>query len=302
MTPVQKNRLFILFTGHAAETLTAEEHRELQDTLLSDAEARRLWFVHQDVEAGVRASHGETHALAGVRESRQVRWLSARPLTAAAAGLLIGLFSATLVFGLVTESRFSVLTLLKEGFEDATMKPLQGIPEVLEVWSGDLRAPSEKGGDVKPVEGMRMVALPPIERQKLSYAFRFIDAAALPFLLPGQTRQIEVTARFHTGVPGTHGRFQIRLAAFAEEAYSAHEIWARDTVDEEALLHVAKTVEMQPSERGWTMLRSVIDVPEETTVVLISLAAGVSENDPEKTVHYLDDVQARLITRNASMH
>jgi hypothetical protein len=214
--------------------------------------------------------------------------------------LVIGLFSASLVFGLVADSRLTVLTLLKEGFEDSNITLLKGIPTQVDVWSGDLRFPKDGGSGVKPLEGQRMAVLPPKVPQKFSYAFRFIDAGSLPPPTLGQTRQIEVIARFHSGVQGTHGRFQIRLAAFAEDAASAHEIWVSDTVDEQALSHVAKTVEMKPSERGWTTLRSTIDVPDETRVVLISLGAGVGENDPQKTVHYLDDVEARLITHNTS--
>ena len=55
MNQDQKNRLFELFTAHAADTLTTAEHDELQSTLRADAEARQLWFVHQDVEMGLRA-------------------------------------------------------------------------------------------------------------------------------------------------------------------------------------------------------------------------------------------------------
>lgn len=88
MTPEQRNRLFILFTGHGAETLTPEEHSELQDFLRADSEARRLWFVHQDVAAGVRALHDRTSAPAPVGTSRSPRWLSWRRLLAAGAALI----------------------------------------------------------------------------------------------------------------------------------------------------------------------------------------------------------------------
>ena len=117
MIPEQKNRLFILFTGHAAETLTAAEHAELQEALRNDAEARRLWFVHQDVEAGVRARALSPPVVAvAPRTQKVMRWHSWRPLTAAAAGIVIGLFSSSLVFS--KSPYLSVLTLIAESFED----------------------------------------------------------------------------------------------------------------------------------------------------------------------------------------
>lgn len=89
MTPEQKNRLFILFHAYTTETLTREEHAELQDRLRADSEARRLWFVHQDIEAGIRARQHTVPVTspAGVPGSKRLR--SWRPLMAAACAVFI---------------------------------------------------------------------------------------------------------------------------------------------------------------------------------------------------------------------
>ena len=89
MNPESKKRLFELFAAHAADSLTPEEHALLQETLRHDAEARRLWFVHQDVELGLHAHlPAESLVLPNV-SAKPNRWLSWRPLAAAAAVLVL---------------------------------------------------------------------------------------------------------------------------------------------------------------------------------------------------------------------
>ena len=54
MTSDQKRRLLTLFADCSDHTLTETGHRELQDLLQADAEARRLWFLYQDLELGLK--------------------------------------------------------------------------------------------------------------------------------------------------------------------------------------------------------------------------------------------------------
>src|SRR5436190_986010 len=77
-------RLHQLFGTHSDGTITPEEHAELQERLRHDPKARRLWFLHQDVDDGL---HGIVHAPAATdtRKPSRSRWLQWRPLTAAAA-------------------------------------------------------------------------------------------------------------------------------------------------------------------------------------------------------------------------
>lgn len=69
------------------------------------------------------------------------RWFAWRPVWAAAAGLAIGLFSASLVFGYVmpravaTASR--LFALVDGSFEKATGRLPSGFPDKFGVWSGD---------------------------------------------------------------------------------------------------------------------------------------------------------------------
>lgn len=54
MTPELQNRLLELFVACSRETLTEAEHQELQAALRADAEVRKLWFLHQDLELGLK--------------------------------------------------------------------------------------------------------------------------------------------------------------------------------------------------------------------------------------------------------
>ena len=54
MTLDQQNHLLELFTAYAQGTLTEGEHRELQAVLRTNIEARRFWFLHQDLELGLK--------------------------------------------------------------------------------------------------------------------------------------------------------------------------------------------------------------------------------------------------------
>lgn len=89
MSPEFKKRLFEIFAAHSANSLTPEEHALIQETLRHDAEARRLWFVHQDVELGLHAHLSADSLILPNVSSKPSRWLCWRPL-AAAAVLVLG--------------------------------------------------------------------------------------------------------------------------------------------------------------------------------------------------------------------
>jgi len=284
-------------------TLTEDEASVLQTALASDVELRRLYLDYMNLDAALVSKAEGDDAIRELITSPPTpaapRWLQWRALTAAAAGLVLGVFGASLVYGFVTQRQVKTQVLLREGFEDVAMPRDRGFPKQGGVWSGDLLAPQGAVANVNPAEGKHMVSLPPVEKRKFSYASRFLDVSALPASGLARSRQIEVTARFHGASPGVQDRFQIRLAAFAEDIAGARAIWFGGHLDEQALIHVAKTVTTDAHAGDWTTMRSVIDLPAGAKYLLISLAARTADENGPKTEHYLDDVQVRLITRDA---
>ncbi len=221
---------------------------------------------------------------------KQARWFSLRPLSAAAAGLVIGLFSATLVWAAVGTKSDRFVQVLHEGFEDVAQHYARGFPATVGVWTGDVRA--AEATHVAPNDGAHMAALVPLEKRRFAYAYRLLNVASLP---QGERRRIEVTASFHGDAADSVDRYQIRLVAFADGPEIAKDIWLGNNLDEDALIHVAKTVTMPKNEHGWKTLQASMDVPSGAKTVLVSLAAAVADDAAPKTLHYLDDVRIQLI-------
>jgi hypothetical protein len=119
-----KKRLSELFTAHAAQTLDPAEHKELQTHLRNNEEARHWWFVHQDVEIGLRA-HVAAERLAAPEARARVAspWLSWRPLTAAAALIFLGVVSGRFV--VAREDRFVELVETQEARWDGSTLPTE---------------------------------------------------------------------------------------------------------------------------------------------------------------------------------
>ncbi len=87
------------------------------------------------------------------------RWFAWRPLTAAAAGLVIGLFSASMVFGFGARSVEKVISLLQESFESGPAPMVKGIPQDVNLWSGDYLEVVEKYEGLKPAQGTKMIRM-----------------------------------------------------------------------------------------------------------------------------------------------
>jgi hypothetical protein len=87
------------------------------------------------------------------------RWFAWRPLTAAAAGLVIGLFSASMVFGFGARSVEKVISLLQESFESGLAPLVKGLPQDVNLWSGDYSEVVERYEDVKPARGTKMIRM-----------------------------------------------------------------------------------------------------------------------------------------------
>ena len=78
------------------------------------------------------------------------------PLTAAAAGLVIGLFSASMVFGFGVRSLEKVVSLFQESFESGPAPLVKGMPQEVNLWSGDFSEVVEKYEGLKPAQGTKM--------------------------------------------------------------------------------------------------------------------------------------------------
>jgi hypothetical protein len=131
-----------------------EETQELEALIVKDASLRQdfLRYTHLD------------SALAGVRRSqpsvvapRRSVWFSWRPLTAAAAGIVLGIFCTSVVFAYVAPSLVKVVTLLDDSFESGPAPLVAGVPIEAGKWSGDYTEVVGEQQGVKPESGKKML-------------------------------------------------------------------------------------------------------------------------------------------------
>lgn len=159
-----------LIQRYISGTITEAETEALEQQLKTDA-ALRDWYLdalNLDSALEAAAESAQTalslpvppsHRVFTLGSSQPFRWLSWRPVTAAAAGLVIGLFSASMVFGFGVRSLEKVVSLFQESFEGGPAPLVKGIPQDVNLWSGDYSEVVERYEDVKPAQGTKMVRM-----------------------------------------------------------------------------------------------------------------------------------------------
>jgi len=146
--------------------LPESEHALLFQRLETDPEALVYLASRTQLNVDLRRSFKrrklQQMAVAGaaISMSRQtrLRWFAWRPLTAAAAGIVVGMLCTSVVFGFgVVRSLERVLSLLQESFESGPAPLVTGIPQEVNLWSGDYSEIVETHEGVKPAQGKKMV-------------------------------------------------------------------------------------------------------------------------------------------------
>ena len=89
------------------------------------------------------------------------RWLAWRPLTAMTAGVVFGLFGASVLLGFGPGGRWTekVTSLFRESFESDPAPSVTGVPQQLNQWSGDFSELVGEQQDVKPAHGTKMIRM-----------------------------------------------------------------------------------------------------------------------------------------------
>ncbi len=162
-------------------------------------------------------------------------WLTWRPLTAAAAGIVLGMLCTSVVFGYsMPRLAQRVFELAIPGFELGTGKLPSGLPRRVGIWSGDeveiIVCP-----DLKPTEGAQVLRFVKAEIQeglvrsaRSCDVFQLIDLRSLrDHIKPGEEAALELSADFldARGAPGPTVRFACALMLFAGDPAELHTDW-----------------------------------------------------------------------------
>ena len=284
--------------------LSGEEADRLSALIEESKEARdRYWelaLVHGMMEQGlqtasVKAATGELP----VTSAKQKSFLLWPRLTAVAAGILIGVFSASVVWAYKAPTNKLPLRettqLLFESFEDPTTTYSARFPGRASVWHGELSVVEADEG-LEAMRGKYVAKVSPVPGRKFSYARRIVDLSELPEVENGKRREIEVQASFLGSSNEQPSQFQIRLGVFSEEPGAIRPIWNNeDVLFDRVLHHVGRNHTTDAGHEGWHKMRASVDIPSSAQSLVVSLAVADAGENPSQTDHYLDAIRFRLI-------
>ena len=295
-----------LFNAALNGTLTDAEQPQLAALLKSSPEARQLWFLYHDNECGLSelkiatAVTATRHVLPSPGDASAPRktspWLQWRAVTAAAAGLSIGLFGASVVYGIAAHrgaEKRTPLPVFAPGFEDVQMPLDAGFPAGTGRWSGDAAQVVAAEHGVQAKQGRFMLRMEPVAKSP-SRIFQVLDLRTLPPNEGGESREIEISAAFATGFAESSVRYMIRAFAVTEAPEDLDAAWF-DRRDE-SIASAAKGLDAPPGATGWQTLGVSIHVPRAARSLVIFLGVRTPDRAGRTVPHFLDDVRVSLVT------
>lgn len=306
-----------LINGYLDDALTADERREFEALMLESASARRrFWQLAEIHGLGREAARLPTsleppqQLRAAASQSVHRRWFRWGPLPAAAAGLLLGIFTATTVFANVMPSLIWTWALLRDGFESGPAPVNTGIPDQPGYWSGDYTEITGAQQGVKPADGTRML--------------RFLRAdfagKATPDSYIGDLHQL-IDVRPYRQQIADGGAIVQTSAVFnafafpAEESYEGSAtIYALDTETatngslnignapntESLAMTNSSHLKLDRLPETWQLLTAELRLPPNTDFILVRFGVAHGKSAQRRATfdgHYLDDVRVTLARR-----
>ena len=245
------------------------------------------------------------------------RWFAWRPLTAAAAGIVFGMFCTSMVFGfgVARRSLERVVSLFQESFEIGPAPLVTGIPQELNVWCGDESELVEMYEEMKPAQGKKMVRVlrsdfagrvssKPSQHGDL---MRVVDVR--PFLREANGGEVVMTvsALFNAAPFPEAERYDGMVTLYALGQLGSTE----DSLLDDALAHSrgeCRSLDRDPG--SWQSASTRLLLPTGTEFVMLKVsfrpgpARGTSPSPLPNYVgfagHFVDNVRASIRIRNAA--
>ncbi len=283
---------------------TAEQFIELERLLLNDADYRREYLRYLNIDSALgRIPKAPEAVQSPSQDLQKLRTFSQwRHFTSAAAGLVIGLFCASMTWAFVLPRNSDVrmvAPVLEESFEDPAIPLFDEFPRRPGEWGGARgKIVSDLPEGAAALDGRLVLRLEPSPDTTLSYIQQVIDVARLPAPKKRETRTVEVTGSFLADQPGERERYTLRVATFKETPEVIRDLWVGvpwQEMDESTLTMTKSGLSTPVNADGWQTISVSVEVPRNARSVVISLAAGRLSHTAPKTPHYLDDVRADLV-------
>ena len=309
-----------LIGAHLDGSITREQRAELEQRLLHSASDRaRFWQeaqTHAMLHAHSQATTPQTipfepHTAPAAAATAIIPIRQWRPLAAAAAGLFIGLFSASLVFGVVVPSLRTRIDLLQDGFESGVRPDTHGrIPLEPGVWSGDLTEISEARGSVTPAEGTHMLRFlradsegHPLPNSFSSDTFQLLDLRPYQKEIASGKAVVRLSALFNGDPDPANGPFACVLKLYALDTdlvEARREGTFTGSIRERMLAHSSSTrVRLDSNPESWQRANNELRLPPGTTYLVVQVGLTNENKQPHAKrdvfgAHYVDRVQVVL--------
>lgn len=282
-------------TGMADEA----EVEQLDAWLKEDEQLRQTFLSATRMDSHLRERALEQPAKKEAESSGpptlRFRWFN----PGAAAGLLIGLFSASVVWAAIPQAGGIIRTseeVVTESFEDPDMKLKPMLPNRANQWFGPLVSVAPEGG-VTAVEGSRVGQLSPNPGYRSESVRYVVDLNDYPESAPRHVQSLQVKASFSAPFTRQEPKFRVELAAFSEAPGDVREAWQQERVSGDRVLQQVMRNHLPPADEPgeWHEVSASLEIPEGSRSVVISL--GVFHLDPDKPVSdfYLDGIEVQLV-------
>lgn len=281
--------------------MAGEADVEQLDALLKTDEALRESFL----SAGRLDAHIHEQALeqtdtekqpSGNLRKPQFGWVN----LGAAAGLLIGLFSASVVWAYILPQTGGITRtsqeIVSESFEDPAMKLKPKLPDKANQWFGRLVSVAPEVG-LSAVQGSRVGQLSPVPGNRTESVRYLVDLDDYPRLAEGHVRSLQVKAFFSAPFTKQQPGFRVEMAAFSQAPESVKPVWQdRENFDERVLQEVGRNHLPAEGEQGdWHEVSASLEIPPGSRSVVISLRVWRLNPDKPVSDFYLDAVQVELV-------
>jgi len=307
------SRLTYLIQAHLDELITPDEQRELDGRLCNSESARQQFWeesaihgaMHEAMktssglgaaETSLKAATGDKFVTPSKTEGR-FRWSR---ITATAAGILIGIFSASLVWAyavpLVNQPQRESKEIVFESFEDTEMRTPGRFPTNANQWFGKmLSVPGEAG--MPAVEGTRLGKFENVPKHRFTYARYVVDLDEHAEPSDEHTRSIEVSGFFFSPDLDPTSVFRIDVAAFRQTPESVQSVWIdREHFDDVVLQQAGRNYSPELNDQQtWHEVKVTMEIPPGTRSVVVSLGAGKRTPGGAGSDRYLDAVRVYLV-------
>lgn len=281
---------------HLLGTISKADAIELEATLASSSEARADYRQRCNVDAALRQEAAGQPMPTRVSAPKPARWLTWRPLTAAAAGLVFGMFCTSMVFGFVVQHGFerkTPLAVFQPSFEDAQMPLAKGFPDASANWGGDEARVVAAENGIQAKEGKFMLRLEASPKGSPRAVYQVLDLTLLPSSADGEMREIEISASFAAAAADASVRYMLRVFAVSEAREHLDAAWFDHR--DEAIASATRGLDVMPGSKGWQSMSLKIQVPRAARSLVLFFGVRTPDKTLPKSAHYLDDVQVSLI-------